>query len=130
MGKKKRTGQASEPEPSGPFHNPFAALGGLRDGLPVGDAPPPAAPEKRAVPAAGPTRAVLARERKGRRGKDVTRVTLPGLPEAELDGWLRDLKTHLGCGGAVEDATLILQGDQRERVRAWLRERGVERVSG
>ncbi|HEX9603203.1 MAG TPA: translation initiation factor, partial [Myxococcales bacterium] len=41
----------------------------------------------------------------------------------------KGLKAALGCGGAVEDDALVLQGDHRDRVRALLEERGVRRIS-
>lgn len=123
----------------GAFHNPFAAaLGGLRDDLPEGDAPAPApTPEASASDDALPSRAVVRRERKGRGGKDVTLVELRGLPDTALPDWLTDCKRALGCGGTLEPSTspghdgrvLALQGDQRDRVRDWLAGRGVARVT-
>src|SRR5687768_16013641 len=90
--------------------NPFAALAGLRDGLPPGDAPP-AAP--RPVTARGPARAVVRYERKGRGGKEATVVEKLGLPAGDLDSWCRELKRALGCGGTVDEASIVLAGDQR-----------------
>src|SRR2546425_8423832 len=66
----------------------------------------------------GPARAVVRLERKGRGGKEVTVVEQLGLPAAALRDWLKGLKAALGCGGAVEDDALVLQGDHRDRVRA------------
>ena len=51
------------------------------------------------------------------------------LRPAELATWLSDLKRALGCGGVVEGAALVLQGDTRERVGAWLAARGVKKVT-
>jgi len=111
-----------------PPANPFAALAGLRDQLPTGPADPePAATE---APAPGaPARAVVRLERKGRRGKEVTVVEQLGLAGDELTRWARDLKQALGTGGAVEGAAVVLQGDCRTRVAAWLEGRGVRRVT-
>lgn len=106
-----------------PFHNPFAGLAGKLGPLPEGPRPP-VEPEKRAIP-----RAVVRMERKGRGGKEVTVVEQLGLPPRELEAWLRELKAALGCGGAVEDGALVVQGDQRPRVAAWLEKRGVRKVS-
>lgn len=116
---------AKKPPPSSPpaFANPFAKLGSMRDGLPPGDRP---APEK---PKAGPARAVVRLERKGRGGKEVTVVEKLGLPPAERERWLKELKNALGCGGVVEDEDLVLQGDQRDRVRDVLLARGVGKVT-
>lgn len=121
-------GKTSGPEAPGPFHGAFAGLAGLREALPPGEAPAPvAATREEAAP--GPSRAIVRLERKGRGGKEVTRLELRGLAPTALPDWLRDVKRALGCGGAVEDEMLVLQGDQRERLRGWLVERGVRQVT-
>jgi translation initiation factor 1 len=109
------------------FHNPFGALKDKLGDLPRGPEPAPEqrTPEPRPK---GPARAVVRLERKGRRGKEVTVIEQLGLRERELGEWLKDLKTALGCGGAVEGDALVLQGDQRERLKALLVVRGVRRV--
>ncbi len=124
MGKKdKKPGPAAQ---AAPFHNPFAALAGKREELP--SRPPPAADPEKAEEPKGPARAVVRMERKGRGGKEVTVVEQLGLPQAQLEAWLKALKGALGCGGAVEEETLVLQGDHRERLPALLASRGVRRV--
>ena len=75
-------------------------------------------------------RAVVRLERTGRGGKEVTVIDHLGLDDVELERWLKAFKTALGCGGIVEDDRLVLQGDQRDRVRRLLTERGVKKVSG
>ena len=104
-----------------PFHNPFGALKDKLGDLPRG-------PERRSE-REGPARAVVRMERKGRRGKEVTLVEQLGLGPAELEAWLKALKGALGCGGAVEGDSLVLQGDQRDRLPALLEQRGVRRVT-
>jgi translation initiation factor 1 len=49
---------------------------------------------------------------------------LPGSPK-QLAELLKQLKTACGAGGTVKDGVLELQGDQREKVEAVLRERGI-----
>jgi translation initiation factor 1 len=117
-----------------PFHNPFASLGHLRRNLPAdssppvpSDAEPPVSPSpstNRAVP-----RAVVRMERAGRGGKEVTVIEHLNLPAEELSQWLKALKSALGCGGVVEQQSIVLQGDQRPRVSALLTSRGVKRVT-
>ncbi len=109
-----------------PFHNPFAALAGKRSELPPGEKP---APAQSLSPKPGPARAVVRMERKGRAGKEATLVEQLGLSERELERWLKELKGSLGCGGAVEDGALLLQGDQRERLKPLLEKRGVRKIS-
>jgi translation initiation factor 1 len=106
-----------------PFNNPFARLKEKRAELPPGKSPP----AKPAPP--GPERAVVRMERAGRNGKEVTVIEQLGLPEKELQAWLKALKQALGCGGTVEDRNLVVQGDHRDRVKAWLEKRGVKRIS-
>ena len=74
--------------------------------------PPPPAPN--AVPNDGVVR--IQRDKKGRGGKTATTITgLPG-SESELDALLKSLKQFCGTGGSREARTLVLQGDQRERL--------------
>jgi translation initiation factor 1 len=58
------------------------------------------------------------RDKGGRRGKIVTIVR--GLPAADLTTTASDLKRHCGCGGAVKDGAVEIQGDHREKVAARL----------
>jgi translation initiation factor 1 len=111
-----------------PFHNPFAALKDKLGELPKrADAAVQQSPSE--PPRKGFARAVVRLERKGRRGKEVTVVEQLGLRDRDLATWLKELKGALGCGGAIEDDTLVLQGDHRERLRALLEQRGVRRVT-
>lgn len=115
-----------------PFHNPFGALGHLRGSLP---AEPVTAPASSPAPAAtrplikGIPRAVVRLERSGRGGKEVTVVEHLALPPSARDEWLTALKSSLGCGGSVEGESLMLQGDQRERLPKLLSARGVKKVT-
>jgi translation initiation factor 1 len=110
--------------------SPFAALAGLRDALPPGPArnEPPASSEPPRA-AAGPARAVVRLERKGRGGKEVTRIEKLGLGADELELWCSALKKALGCGGAVAGDALVLHGDLRQRVEPLLVARGVRKVT-
>ena len=112
--------------PANPLGNAFAGLAGLRDSLP--SAPTVAA---KPVPAAkpGPARAVVRYERKGRGGKEATVIEQLGLPSRELDKWCSELKRALGCGGLVDDDTIVLQGDLRKRLEPLLLARGVRKVT-
>jgi translation initiation factor 1 len=113
------------PPPAAPFHNPFAGLAGRREELAAG---PPPEPERKPAPA-GPARAVIRYERKGHGGKEVTLVEKLELPPRELERWIKEARSALGCGGTVQDGALVLQGDQRPRLQKWLAGRGVRRIS-
>ena len=105
--------------------HPFAALANLR-----GKVPPGTAPEVEPIePKKGPARAVVRYERKHRGGKEVTLVEKLGLAAKDLETWCRELKQALGCGGSVEEESIVLQGDQRSRLPALLTARGVGRVT-
>jgi len=112
------------------MNNPFAKLQALRDALPAGEAPPPPAAPAAAPAPKPPARAVLRYERKGRGGKEATVVEQLGLDADTLDAWCRDARKSLGCGGSVEGTALVLSGDQRVRLTAWLTARGVKKVIG
>jgi translation initiation factor 1 len=102
--------------------NVFSSLEALRSQLPEGVRKPTPEPP-------GPARAVVRMERKGRRGKEVTVVEQLGLPSSELQRWCGELKKEMGCGGCVEDAAVVLQGDHRDRLPKALAARGVKKIS-
>jgi len=81
---------------------------------------------QRAPSAAIPTRIVakLRMEKKGRGGKTVTVVD--GLPNnaAFLKELCQELKRACGTGGAVDQGTIELQGDLRDRIRDCLAKKG------
>jgi len=113
-------------KPDPPSSGPFAGLAGLRDKLPAG----PAATAAVAPPEPkGPARAVVRMERKGRRGKEATVIDKLDLPAAKLEVWCRELKQALGCGGAVDGDTIVLQGDLRRRLEPVLLAKGVRKVT-
>lgn len=111
--------------------NPFAALAGMRESLPAGEATPaePAPSSGAAKPARGPARAIVRYQRKGRGGKEATLVEQLGLAPEQLDAWSRELKQTLGCGGHVDGEVLVFGGDHRKRLAPLLEARGVRRVT-
>ena len=124
----------SDPAVGGGFNSPIAGLAGLKAALPsapVDEAPAEAAanPEASAARSTGPARAVVRLVKKGRGGKEATEVSHLGLDADTLAQWLKALKAQLGCGGVVEDAVLVLHGDQRERVAPLLTARGVRKIT-
>lgn len=115
-----------------PFPSPFASLAGKRDELPPGPstaAPAPAPATAAAKVRPGLARAVIRYERKGHGGKEVTVVAQLELPARELERWAKALKQALGCGGSVDRGSIVIQGDQRQRIAAWLTTQGVRKIS-
>ncbi|HEX9813470.1 MAG TPA: translation initiation factor Sui1 [Myxococcota bacterium] len=66
----------------------------------------------------------IRREVKGRRGKTVTAISGIPLPEDELRALAGDLKRRCATGGSAKDGVIELQGDHRDALAEFLRERG------
>jgi translation initiation factor 1 len=81
---------------------------------------------KRSVDESVPGRVVakLRMEKKGRGGKTVTVVYDLPSNSAFLKELAQELKRACGTGGAVQDDTIELQGDLRDRVREHLHRKG------
>ena len=63
-------------------------------------------------------------DKKGRGGKAVTVVfDLPGHPDYFLS-LIKKLKAHCGTGGALKDGRMEIQGEQRDKVQAYLEQMG------
>ncbi len=124
MGKKHSKKQAPA-APQGLANNPFAALAPLKESLPSAPVVE-TAPATSDKPAAIKGKVVLQREKKGRGGKTVIRVT--GLPEGELGTLAKELKKSLGCGAQVEGQDLLVLGNMSERVAAFFEAKGAKRV--
>ena len=123
---------SGSPPPVSLRSSPFARLEALRSSLPAGPVAPAGAAQAAPAPDVrprGPARAVVRMERKGRGGKEVTVVDKLELRGEELERWCRELKHALGCGGSTDGATIVLQGDLRQRLPAVLTAKGVAKVT-
>ena len=82
------------------------------------------------VPADGIVR--LMRQTKGRKGKGVTLIAGLPLSPAELKTMAKSLKQKCGCGGAVKNDIIEIQGDQRDILEQELTSQGytVKRAGG
>jgi translation initiation factor 1 len=78
------------------------------------------------LPAEQPLRVIL--ETKHRAGKTVTIVYgfQGALLEMELLG--KALKNHCGTGGSVKDGEMIIQGDHRQKVFQYLKQKGYQKT--
>ena len=109
----------TEGNSQGLTHNPFAALrseGQAAQSTPI----EPVLDSEQIV--SPKTAVVVRREKKGRRGKTVTRISGMDLAAPKLDELKRELTKALGCGGTIEEADVLLQGDLTARAAKWLGE--------
>jgi len=116
--------KGSDPRPPA-GGNPFRALREtLGPSLPPGTKPAESIPPRKRPGPRADERITVRRERAGRGGKTVTVAEGPGLAGAKLEALAREAARAHGVGARVEDGALVLQGDQAERLVAWLAERG------
>ena len=71
-------------------------------------------------------------EKKGRNGKPVTLIEGFEGSDADLKEISKKIKTTLGIGGSEKDGTIIIQGDNRDKIMKILQEMGykTKRVGG
>ena len=104
-----------------------AALAGLDlAGLPAGPEPAPAAIRPQAVWKMG--RVVLRRETARRGGKTVIVIHdfATHLPGSVIETVAKKIRAGCGCGGAVKDRTIEIQGDQPAKIRVVLEAEGFQ----
>ncbi|AUJ81445.1 stress response translation initiation inhibitor YciH [Enterobacter cancerogenus] len=68
----------------------------------------------------------IQRQTSGRKGKGVCLVTGIDLDDAELAKLAAELKKKCGCGGAVKDGVIEIQGDKRDLIKTLLEARGMK----
>ncbi|EOD81214.1 Translation initiation factor SUI1-related protein [Grimontia indica] len=66
----------------------------------------------------------IQRQTKGRKGKGVCLVTGLEIDDAALKLVAAELKKVCGCGGAVKDGVIEIQGDKRDQIKAYLEKKG------
>lgn len=66
----------------------------------------------------------IQRQTQGRAGKAVIVISGLGLAPDALKALAKDLKQRCGCGGAVKDNTIEIQGDHRPTLKAALEQLG------
>jgi translation initiation factor 1 len=74
------------------------------------------------APALQPLRVIL--ETKHRAGKTVTIVYGFEGEESDMNTLGKALKNHCGTGGSVKDGEIIIQGDHRQKVFQYLKQKG------
>ncbi|MEI2264350.1 stress response translation initiation inhibitor YciH [Erwinia sp. CGal63] len=68
----------------------------------------------------------IQRQTSGRKGKGVCLVTGVDLPDADLEKLAAELKKKCGCGGAVKEGVIEIQGDKRDLLKTLLEAKGMK----
>lgn len=87
-----------------------------------------ASPPVKRTPWNAAPKLVVRRERKGHGGKTATRIEGLVGSTRELEDAVRDVKRALGCGATLDGRDVVVQGDQGERLIAFLTERGARKI--
>lgn len=66
----------------------------------------------------------IQRQTSGRKGKGVCLITGIDADDAELAKLAAELKKKCGCGGALKDGVIEIQGDKRELLKSLLEAKG------
>lgn len=68
----------------------------------------------------------IQRQTSGRKGKGVCLISGVDLNDAELNKLAAELKKKCGCGGAVKDGIIEIQGDKRDLIKSLLEAKGMK----
>ena len=68
----------------------------------------------------------IQRQTSGRKGKGVCLIYGIDLDDAELTKLAAELKKKCGCGGAVKDGVIEIQGDKRDLIKSLLEAKGMK----
>ena len=66
----------------------------------------------------------IQRQTSGRKGKGVCLISGIDLDDAELNKLTAELKKKCGCGGALKDGVIEIQGDKRDLLKTLLEAKG------
>ena len=68
----------------------------------------------------------IQRQTSGRKGKGVCLITGIDLVDSELTKLAAELKKKCGCGGAVKEGVIEIQGDKRDLIKSLLEAKGLK----
>ena len=68
----------------------------------------------------------IQRQTSGRKGKGVCLITGIDADDAELTKLAAELKKKCGCGGALKDGVIEIQGDKRDLIKSLLEAKGMK----
>ena len=67
-------------------------------------------------------------EKKGRGGKSVSIIRGLDMTNALMKDLEKELKSHCGVGGSQKNGEIIVQGDQRDKIIAYLTKKGAKNI--
>jgi len=68
----------------------------------------------------------IQRQTSGRKGKGVCLITGIDLNDVELTRLAAELKKKCGCGGALKEGVIEIQGDKRDLIKSLLEAKGMK----
>lgn len=68
----------------------------------------------------------IQKQTSGRKGKGVCLITGIDADDTTLAGIAAELKKKCGCGGAVKDGVIEIQGDKRDLIKSLLEAKGMK----
>ena len=68
----------------------------------------------------------IQRQTSGRKGKGVCLISGIDVDDAQLAQLAAELKKKCGCGGAVKDGIIEIQGDKRDVIKSLLEAKGMK----
>lgn len=68
----------------------------------------------------------IQRQTSGRKGKGVCFITGIDMDDSELIKLAAELKKKCGCGGAVKEGIIEIQGDKRDLIKSLLEAKGMK----
>lgn len=68
----------------------------------------------------------IQRQTRGRRGKGVSLITGIAASDEQLNTLAAELKRKCGCGGAVKNGVIEIQGDKRDLLKQLLEAKGMK----
>ncbi|AZT24416.1 TPA: stress response translation initiation inhibitor YciH [Salmonella enterica] len=68
----------------------------------------------------------IQRQTSGRKGKGVCLITGIDMDDSELIKLAAELKKKCGCGGAVKEGIIEIQGDKRDLIKSLLEAKGMK----
>ncbi len=83
-------------------------------------------PKEKAVRPKGDGIVRIQRQTSGRKGKGVCLITGVDLDDDALAKLAAELKKKCGCGGALKDGVIEIQGDKRELIKTLLEAKGMK----